>query len=63
MPLGTLFFGYALRLPKKKDGEDRDVAGAGAQHKFAGRGMTIKESNKLAKKGSSSATPNVIEID
>ncbi|ORY79901.1 ubiquitin fusion degradation protein UFD1-domain-containing protein [Protomyces lactucae-debilis] len=58
VPPGTLFFGYELRLPKEADGEEK--AGEANKHKFSGRGVSIKQA---AKKGSSSATPSVIEID
>lgn len=69
LPPGTLFFGYEVRLPKDKNAPAEDAA----IKKFAGRGQTIRDSEKERKKnGSNKKKDNtrndaemkdVIEID
>lgn len=47
LPRGTLFFGYELRLPKDPEAEKK--AGQANVKHFAGRGQSIKESDKQNK--------------
>ncbi len=60
IPLGTLFFGYELRLPKNPE----EATGASKLTKtFSGTGQSIRQSKKLSKLPGDSKMRDVIEID